>query len=76
MPALERLHDLAHDYVNFLHPVRKLVRKSRDGARIRRWYDQAQTPYQRLLQSGCLSPQAWAELRDALGRARPAAAQG
>src|SRR2546426_11183895 len=23
LPALERIHDLAHAYVNFLHPVRK-----------------------------------------------------
>jgi len=27
LPALEHIHDLARDYVNFLHPVRKLVSK-------------------------------------------------
>jgi hypothetical protein len=27
LPALERIHDLARDYVNFLHPVRKLISK-------------------------------------------------
>jgi hypothetical protein len=27
LPALERIHDVARDYVNFLHPVRKLMSK-------------------------------------------------
>ncbi len=50
--ALERLqsvHRLAALYQNFFQPVRKLVHKSRQGARVRRIYDTAQTPYQRLL---------------------------
>jgi hypothetical protein len=55
LPALERIHDLARDYVNFLHPVRKLVSKTRSGPRITRRYDIAQTPYHRLLDSGVLS---------------------
>lgn len=52
--ALERLqevHRLAALYLNFFQPVRKLIPKSRHGARVRRIYDTAQTPYQRLL--GC-----------------------
>jgi hypothetical protein len=55
LPALERIHDLAHDYINFLHPVRKLVSKTRTGPRVTRRYDVAQTPYHRLLDSGVLS---------------------
>jgi hypothetical protein len=39
LPALEHIHDLAGDYVNFLHPVRKLVSKTREGARVRRSYE-------------------------------------
>jgi hypothetical protein len=35
--------------VNFLQPVHKLVEKTRDGARVHRRYDTAQTPYRRLL---------------------------
>jgi hypothetical protein len=42
--ALERAHELSRDYVNFLHPVRKLTEK---GARITRRYDAVQTPYRR-----------------------------
>jgi len=55
LPALERVHDLAGDYVNFLHPVRKLVSKTRSGPRVTRRYDVAQTLYHRLLDSGMLS---------------------
>ena len=55
LPALERIHDLAYDYINFLHPVRKLVSKTRTGPRVTRRYDVAQTPFHRLLDSGALS---------------------
>jgi integrase-like protein len=58
LAALGRVHDLARDYVNFLHPVRRLTEKVRLGARVTRRYDVAQTPYRRLLASGCLSKQA------------------
>jgi len=36
-------------YVNFFQPSVKLVAKQRDGARVRKQYDRAQTPCQRLL---------------------------
>jgi hypothetical protein len=55
LSALERVHDLAREYVNFSHPVRRLTEKIRLGARVTRRYDTAQTPYRRLLASGCLS---------------------
>jgi hypothetical protein len=55
LAALERIHDLASDYVNFLHPVRKLVSKTRSGPRVTRRYDIASTPFHRLLDSGVLS---------------------
>jgi hypothetical protein len=54
LAALERIHELARDYVNFLHPVRKLTEKVRRGSRITRRYDAAQTPYRRLLDSRVL----------------------
>ena len=55
LPALERIHDLARDYVNFLHPVRKLVSKTRSGPRVTRRYGVAGTPFHRLMDSGVLS---------------------
>ncbi len=36
-------------YINFFQPSQKLIRKERIGSRIKRLYDQAQTPYQRVL---------------------------
>jgi len=41
-------------YVNFFQPSMKLQAKQRDGARVRRRYDVAQTPFARLCASGVL----------------------
>lgn len=45
-------------YVNFFQPQMKLLVKSRDGAKVRRRYDLAKTPYQRLLASERIPPDA------------------
>jgi hypothetical protein len=62
---LARVYRLARLHVNFFQPVQKLVAKTRDGARARRIYDRAQTPYHRLCAAGVLLPAQRAEL-DAL----------
>ena len=62
---LARVYRLARLHVNFFQPVQKLVAKTRDGARTRRRYDAAQTPYQRLRAAGVLPPAQRADL-DAL----------
>jgi hypothetical protein len=62
LAALGRIHELARDCVNLLHPVRKLTEKVRRGSRITRRYDSAQTPYRRLLSSGVLSRKAERQL--------------
>jgi hypothetical protein len=49
------VYTLAENYVNFLQPVLKLVEKTRNGPRVRRRYDTAQTPYRRLLSLGSLT---------------------
>jgi hypothetical protein len=54
LAALDAVYTLAEDYVNFLQPVLKLVEKTRDGPRVRRRYDTAQTPYRRLRSLGDL----------------------
>ena len=43
------LYRVARLYVNFFQPSVKLINKERIGARVRKTYDKAQTPYQRLL---------------------------
>jgi hypothetical protein len=62
LEALNRTYGLLHWYVNFLQPVMKLVSKTRRGAKVHRVYDKAQTPYQRLLNSGVLTKDKEAEL--------------
>ncbi len=51
-------------YKNFFQPVMKLARKERVGGQPKRSYDLPRTPYQRLLESGQLSPDKARELRD------------
>ena len=50
-----RLYAVLRLYLNFFQPIRKLVSKERQGAKVVKRYDVAQTPYQRLLASGLLS---------------------
>jgi len=59
---LARVCRLACLHVNFFQPVEKLLTKTRQGARVHRIYDRAQTPYQRLCATGVLA----AEKRHAL----------
>jgi len=49
-------------YKNFFQPVIKLIKKERVGGKIKRKYDKAKTPYQRLIESGQLSEQAKLQL--------------
>jgi hypothetical protein len=68
---LRRVYRLARLHVNFFQPVQKLVSKHRDGARVRRVYDRAQTPYQRLGASGILSPATRGDLEALYQRLNP-----
>jgi len=60
--ALDTVYCALRLYVNFFQPVLKLITKSRHGAKVRKIYDTAQTPYQRLLNSGTLTEQKKQEL--------------
>jgi len=53
--SLERLYDILRLYVNFFQPSMKLIGKTRQGAKVHKIYDVAQTPYRRLLQSEVLN---------------------
>ncbi len=61
--ALEDVYTLLRLYVNFFQPVLKLIGKKRNGARVCKLYDTAQTPYQRLLRSGVLTNEKQGQLR-------------
>lgn len=60
--ALNALYDQLWVYYNLFQPVLHLVGKEVVNGKLRRRWDQAQTPYQRLLASGILSPEQEARL--------------
>ena len=47
---LNELYAVLKLYVNFFQPVMKLVEKTKIGSKVRRRYDKAKTPYQRVLE--------------------------
>ncbi len=52
---LSELYRAVRLYVNFFQPSMKLISKRRDGSKVSRRYDAAQTPLHRLLASGMLT---------------------
>ena len=60
---LDALYRALHWYVNCFQPSMKLVAKQVEGRKIRRIYDAAQTPLQRVLSSGVLPTTQQHELR-------------
>jgi hypothetical protein len=56
LAQLGRVYSSLRLYVNFFQPVMKLKHKSREGAKVRKVYDEAKTPYQRVLETGALTP--------------------
>ncbi|HEY8394731.1 MAG TPA: transposase [Thermaerobacter sp.] len=52
---LNRLYRCLDLYANVFLPTRKLVGKVRDGSRVRKTYDAARTPLQRVLERGLLT---------------------
>jgi len=60
--SLARLYYTIRLYLNFFQPTMKLMAKTRQGAKVHKVYEVAQTPYQRLLKLNVLSPDSQAEL--------------
>jgi hypothetical protein len=69
---LGELYPLLCDQLNFFRPVRKLVAKERDGARVVKHYDAPRTAYQRLMESDQLDARQRAELRHRMEALNPA----
>lgn len=62
LECLNLVYATLRHYVNFFQPTMKLVSKTRQGARVHKVYDTAKTPYQRLLESGTVTPEKQAKL--------------
>ncbi len=71
LECLNLLYATLRHYVNFFQPTMKLISKTRHGAKVHKVYDTAKTPYQRLLESGILTPAKEAELSAIYGGLNP-----
>lgn len=47
LKILNQLYENLRLFTNFFQPLMKLVEKAREGAKAKKKYDQAKTPYQR-----------------------------
>ena len=72
---LNQMYDRLRLLVNFFYPSQKLVCKTRQGARVRRVYDDPQTPYQRVLACPEVSEECKDRLRRQFDTLNPAALQ-
>lgn len=61
--ALAQLYGVLRLYINFFQPSMKLLSKERNGSKVRKKYDRAQTPYQRLLASSQITEEVKATLK-------------
>jgi hypothetical protein len=64
LDLLNRLYAVMHFYTNFFLPVMKLKEKTRIGSRVKKTYDNPQTPYARTLSSPDVSEEQKALLRE------------
>jgi hypothetical protein len=60
---LTQLYEVLRLYINYFQPSMKLIDKHREGAKVRKHYDEAQTPSQRVLASPHVADTDKAELR-------------
>jgi len=69
--VLNELYEHLRLYTHFFQPVMKLMEKRRIGSRVRKRYDQAKTPYRRLLESPFISQQVKEELQQEYAKLNP-----
>ena len=58
LKVLNAIYELLRLYTNFFQPVMKLINKERVGSKVKKTYDRARTPFQRVLESTFVSQQA------------------
>lgn len=69
---LNELYDYLRLYTNFFLPQVKLIEKTRVGSKVRKRYDQPQTPYRRLLASGNVTDESKDKLKGIYANLNPA----
>lgn len=71
--AMNALYDQMWMYYNLFQPVLHQVEKTATGTRVRRRWDEAKTPFERLAATGVLAPERQAELEALRDRTNPRA---
>jgi hypothetical protein len=71
--VLQELYRCWADYQNFFQPMMKLKKKTREGGKVHREYEEAKTPYRRVLASGVLKPKQRKQLEARYQALNPAA---
>ena len=71
--ALCALYEVVRLYINFYQPSMKLLTKERVGSKVKKTYDPAKTPYQRVLESEQVSDEVKARLRQQYATLNPVA---
>jgi hypothetical protein len=69
--ALNALYEQMWLYYNLFQPVLHLCEKTLEGDKVRRKWDQAQTPFERLVTSGVLSHEQQAHLQQLYEQTNP-----
>ena len=59
-------------YTNYFQPVMKLLSKERNGAKVKKKYDESKTPYQRLMEMPEISSKAKQRLKAEYATLNPA----
>jgi len=72
LKLLNQLYDHLRLYSNYFQPVMKLVSKERQGSQVKKKYDTARTPYQRLLESEHLNKEQKQQLKKEYQKLNPA----
>jgi hypothetical protein len=71
LAELAAFYSLRRLYVNFFQPIRKLVGKERTGAKVKKQFDEARTPYRRLLAAGALDDVKQKEMAELYAKQNP-----
>ena len=72
LQTLNELYTVLRLYTNFFQPSMKLIEKTRIGSKVRKKYDQAKTPYCRVLESGFIPDGTKEELEKLYSTLNPA----
>jgi len=72
LSILNELYSYLRLYVNFFQPVRKLIKKERIGSKVIKRYDEAKTPYRRVLTSPDIKEEIKVKLKNQYAMLNPA----